>query len=185
MKPLSLMGLATVLLLAGMFIYVVEDVPAFGDEKSPANRYVKLFSIDADGLVESLEAGVVPVEIKNRTEEIGFNRANNFPTLEKGKYEIEWNEEEGGWDVLIAKDEIFFPGPEKFYFIREENGNLTIYRYSFPVRVLEKTEYETGKINAVAAGLKDYRSYDTLFEEVVIFTAAVAVILLLRKRGSL
>lgn len=189
MKPESLAGLLMVLLLAALFVYVVEDVPAFGDYNSPANKYIKLFSIEADGLVESLDAGVVPAGIKTKTEEIGFNKKNNFPTLEEGKYEIEKDEKERGWDVLVVKTEEekkYFPEePEKFYSIKEVKGNLTVYRYNWPVRVIEKTEEETATMNAVTSGLADYRGYDTMFEETVIFSGAVAVILLLRRRGRL
>jgi hypothetical protein len=185
MKPESLAGLLMVLFLAGMFIYVVQDVPAFGDKYSPANRYVKLFSIDADGLTESLDAGVVPAAIKNEIERIGFNKENNFPTLDEGKYEIEKNEEEVGWDLLIDEGEIYFNEPLKYYFVKEVDGTLTVYRYNWPVRILEKTEEETAVINAVTAGLADYRGYDTMFEETVIFSGAVAVILLMRRRGRL
>lgn len=184
-KPLHLPGFLSVILLAAMFIYVLEDVPPFGDKNSPANKYIKLFSIDADRLVESLDAGVVPSEIKNGTERIGFNKENNFPTLEEGKYAIERNKKEDGWDVLIMKEEIFYPGPEKFYFIKEGDGKLEVSRYNWPVRVTEKTEHETATINAVTSGLADYRGYDTMFEETVIFTGAVSVILLLRRRGRL
>jgi multisubunit Na+/H+ antiporter MnhB subunit len=40
-------------------------------------------------------------------------------------------------------------------------------------------------MNAVTSGLADYRGYDTMFEETVIFSGAVCVVLLLRKRGRL
>jgi hypothetical protein len=185
MKPESLVGLLMVLFLAGMFIYVVEDVPAFGDKYSPANRYVKLFSTDAEGSIESLESGVVPPAIKNEIERIGFNKENNFPTLEEGEYEIEWNEEEEGWDLLIAEGELYFKEPLKYYFVKEVDGKLTVYRYNWPIRVLEKTEHETATLNAVTSGLADYRGYDTMFEETVIFSGAVSVILLMRRRGRL
>jgi hypothetical protein len=186
MKPESLVGLLMVLFLAALFVYVVEDVPAFGDKYSPANRYVKLnISIDADGLTESLDEGVVPAEIKNEIERIGFNKENYFPTLEEGEYEIERNEEDGGWDLLIAEGELYFKEPLKYYHVKEEDGKLTIYRYNWPVRVLEKTEHETATLNAVTSGLADYRGYDTMFEETVIFSGAVAVILLMRRRGRL
>jgi len=185
------MGLLTVLLLVGLFVYVVEDVPAFGDYNSPANKYIKLpISIEADGLVESLDAGVVPAEIKNEIERIGFNKENNYPTLEEGNYVIEENKgvfatEGGGWDVLIHEGEIYFNEPLKYYFIKEENGKLTVYRYNWPVRVIEKTEEETATMNAITSGLADYRGYDTMFEETVIFSGAISVILLLRRRGRL
>jgi multicomponent Na+:H+ antiporter subunit B len=70
MKPLTISGLITALLLIALSIYVVEDLPAFGDENSPANKYVKLFIIDEDGLVESLNAGVLPSKIKMKIEEM-------------------------------------------------------------------------------------------------------------------
>ncbi len=48
-------------------------------------------------------------------------------------------------------------------------------------RYLEKAIEETGTPNVVTAILADYRGYDTLGEETVIFTAGIAVILLLSK----
>jgi multicomponent Na+:H+ antiporter subunit B len=186
MKLLPIVALISVILLGSLFVYVVEDVPAFGDPYSPPNKYVPLpISIDADGLVSSLDAGVLPAELRTKIEEIGYTKENAFPSLEEGKYEIEENEEEGGWDVLILKEEVFYPGPEKFYFIKEEDGKLRVYRYSIPVRWQEKSEEEMTTPNMVTAGLADYRGYDTLGETAVIFTAAVSVILLLRRRGKL
>jgi len=43
---------------------------------------------------------------------------------------------------------------------------------------------ETATPNLVTAVLADYRGYDTLGETVVIFTAGMACILLLRRRGE-
>jgi multisubunit Na+/H+ antiporter MnhB subunit len=53
-------------------------------------------------------------------------------------------------------------------------------------RYIEKTVAETGVPNAVTSVLADYRGYDTMFETSVIFSAGVAVMLLLRrtKRGK-
>ena len=48
-------------------------------------------------------------------------------------------------------------------------------------RYIEKTLSETGVPNAVTSVLADYRGYDTMFETSVIFTAAVAVMMLLRR----
>ena len=48
-------------------------------------------------------------------------------------------------------------------------------------RYIEKSLAETGVPNMVTAVLADYRGYDTLFETAVIFTAAVAVLMLLRR----
>jgi len=187
MKLLPIVALISVILLGVLFVYVVEDVPAFGDPYSPPNRYIELFSIDAEGLESSLDAGVLPAELRTKIEEIGYTKENAFPSLEEGKYEIERKEGEGeeGWDVLILKEELYYPGLEKFYFIKEDGEKLWVYRYSIPVRWQEKCEEEMTTPNMVTAGLADYRGYDTLGETAVIYTAAVSVILLLRRRGKL
>jgi multisubunit Na+/H+ antiporter MnhB subunit len=49
-------------------------------------------------------------------------------------------------------------------------------------RYIEKTLEETKVPNAVTSVLADYRGYDTMFETSVIFTAGVAVLMLLRRR---
>jgi len=49
-------------------------------------------------------------------------------------------------------------------------------------RYLEKAEVETGVPNVVTAVLASYRGYDTLGETVVVFTAGIGVITLLRRR---
>jgi len=36
--------------------------------------------------------------------------------------------------------EIYYNEFQQYYFIKESNGNLTVYRYNWPVRVMEKTE---------------------------------------------
>jgi multicomponent Na+:H+ antiporter subunit B len=52
-------------------------------------------------------------------------------------------------------------------------------------RYIEQTIPETGVPNAVTSVLADYRGYDTMFETSVIFTAGVAVMMLLRRsRGK-
>ncbi len=48
-------------------------------------------------------------------------------------------------------------------------------------RYIEKTIVETATPNAVTSVLADYRSYDTLGETIVIFTAGIVCILLLRR----
>ncbi len=195
MKPLRISGILTAILLIALSIYVVEDLPVFGDENSPANKYMKLFTIEDNDMVESLNAGVLPVEIKRRIEKMGFNKEENYPTLEEGNYKIEYIGKgtwqggriytEGGWDVLIHEGEIFYNEPQQYYFINNDNENLTVYRYNWPVRVNERTEEETAIANAVTSGLADYRGYDTMGEETVILTGAIGVILLLRRRGRL
>ena len=62
---------------------------------------------------------------------------------------------------------------------------IEIYRYAPAVRYEERVEEECGVPNMVTAILADYRGYDTLGETTVIFTACVAVILLLRRYGRL
>lgn len=51
-------------------------------------------------------------------------------------------------------------------------------------RYIEGSYKETGSPNIVTAILADYRGYDTLGETVVIFTAGLAVVLLLRSEGK-
>jgi multicomponent Na+:H+ antiporter subunit B len=48
-------------------------------------------------------------------------------------------------------------------------------------RYIERAVEETGVPNIVTAVLADYRGYDTLFETAVIFTAGVAVLMILRR----
>jgi len=203
MNPLTWTSIVIALLLIALSIYAIEDLPAFGDENSAANKKIKLFSLDADGLVESLDAGVLPVEIKTRIEDLGFIEGptcpgcqnENYPTLDEGNYEIKKIEKgayeggriytEEGWDVLIREGEIFYDEFQQYYFIDEMGEKLNVYRYNWPVRVVERTEEETFIINAVTSGLADYRGYDTMGEETVILTGAIGVILLIRRRGRL
>ena len=49
-------------------------------------------------------------------------------------------------------------------------------------RYLEQGPRETGVPNVVTAVLASYRGYDTLGETVVVFTAGIGVIALLRRR---
>lgn len=56
-----------------------------------------------------------------------------------------------------------------------------IHRHVAP-RYIEKSYEETGVINFVTAVLASYRGYDTLGETTVIFTAGLAVIILLRRK---
>lgn len=49
-------------------------------------------------------------------------------------------------------------------------------------RFIEKSHEETGVVNFVTAILASYRGYDTLGETIVIFTAGISVILLLRRK---
>ena len=49
---------------------------------------------------------------------------------------------------------------------------------------IERTLEDTNTPNIVTSVLADYRGYDTLGEALVIFTAGLACILILMKRGS-
>ena len=49
-------------------------------------------------------------------------------------------------------------------------------------RYIEKGDEETHTPNMVTAVLADYRSYDTMGEAAVVFTAAVGCMLILRRR---
>ncbi len=51
-------------------------------------------------------------------------------------------------------------------------------------RYIMNTETETATPNIVTSVLADYRGYDTLGETVVIFTAGMACVLLLRRRNK-
>ena len=202
-KTLTLFGLITAILLTAVSLYAIEDLPAFGDENSPVNKQIKLFSVDAAGLVDSLNAGVLPAEIKTRIEKMGFIpgptclgcQNENYPSLEEGNYKIEYIQEgtwlggrvytKGGWDVSILEGEIYYNEPQQYFFINESEGKLIVYRYNWPVRVVERTVNETAMINSVTSGLADYRGYDTMGEETVILTGAIGVILLVRRRGRL
>lgn len=173
-KLKAVSGAIFTLFMAALLIYVVEDLPKFGDENSPANKWIELFRVEDNGeLIHQLKQGKLPSEIKSRLISI-FGR--DFSGVD-GAVVVK-NREYGGWDVLIEKKERFFPGKEKFYHISE---NLTVYRYSIPVRWEEKSEEEMNTPNFVTAGLADYRGYDTLGETVVIFTAAISVAALLRR----
>jgi hypothetical protein len=70
----------------------------------------------------------------------------------------------------------------KYYFIKKDGAKLDVYRYALIKRYVEEGHHETEVPNMVTYILADYRSYDTLGETTVIFTAGVGIILLLRRR---
>lgn len=49
---------------------------------------------------------------------------------------------------------------------------------------LEETMHETGAMNIITGIILDYRAFDTFIEATVMFTATIAVMLLLRKEGG-
>ena len=138
MKSMSIAALLFVIFLGALFVYVAEDIPAFGDANSAPNRYVWLFDMDAAGLEDDLNQGNIPTILGDKLEGRGF--------------------------------------------IEKKEDKLDVYRYSLYIRFVEEGEHETEVPNMVTYILADYRGYDTLGETTVIFTAGVAVILLLRRK---
>jgi multicomponent Na+:H+ antiporter subunit B len=92
--------------------------------------------------------------------------------------------EKNHWGALLV---VFATGAALFY------GTLDMPHYGDPnapihghvaPRYLEDTPKEIGVPNIVTAVLASYRGYDTLGETTVIFTAGIAVLLLLRRGRS-
>ncbi|MCK4475618.1 MAG: hypothetical protein KAU16_02730 [Methanophagales archaeon] len=173
MKLISLSALLLVIFLGVLFIYVAEDIPDFGDPNSPPNRYVNLsITVDAAGLVDDLNKGVIPESLMDKIEERGL-------PLPSGVEKIK----EGEWDaIIIPEEKHYYPKEQKYYFIKKEGAKLWVYRYAPIIRYIEEGHHETEVPNMVTYILADYRGYDTLGEVTVIFTAGVGVILLLRRR---
>jgi multicomponent Na+:H+ antiporter subunit B len=65
-------------------------------------------------------------------------------------------------------------------------GDINSPAYQAPMTqyFIENSETESGVTNIVTALLASYRGYDTLGETAVIFTAGMAVMLLLRRRET-
>ena len=172
MKPLSIVALIFVIILGALFIYVAEDLPAFGDANSPPNRFVKLFSIDAAEIEGDLNQGNIPASLMDKIEARGLPRPSMVEEVEEG------------WDMMIEKEERHYPNEERYYFVKEEGDTLWVYRYAPIIRYMEKGYKETKVLNMVTFVLADYRGFDTLGEVTVIFTAGISVILLLRRRKT-
>jgi multicomponent Na+:H+ antiporter subunit B len=176
MKLISLSALFFVIFLGALFIYVAEDIPDFGDPYSAPNRYIKLFNIDAAGLMDDLNQGVTPESLADKIEKRGLPLPTRVEPIK-----------EGAWDLFLVpeeKEQDFYPKEQKYYFIKKEGDELEVYRYALIIRWIEEGEEETEVPNMVTYGLADYRGYDTLGETTVIFTAGVSVILLLRRRAK-
>ena len=70
MKLISVSALLFVILLGALFIYVAVDIPDFGDPYSAPNRYIQLFSMDADEeLEDDLSQGVIPQRLMDKIRE--------------------------------------------------------------------------------------------------------------------
>jgi hypothetical protein len=172
MKSMSIAALLFVLFLGALFIYVAEDIPAFGDANSAPNRYVWLFDMDASGLVDDLNQGNLPASLVDEIEVRGFPLPSGVAKLKEGEWEA----------VIIPEETHYYPKEQKYYFIERKGDKMDVYRYSIIKRFIEEGEHETEVPNMVTYILADYRGYDTLGETTVIFTAGVSVILLLRRR---
>ena len=178
MKLISASALFFVIFLGVLFIYVAEDIPDFGDPYSAPNGYISLsISLDAAEVEDNLNKGVVPEVLTSELKAIGF-RDDELPLrIEHIK--------EGEWEAIIIpeeKEQDFYPKEQKYYFIKKDGAKLDVYRYALIKRYVEEGHHETEVPNMVTYILADYRSYDTLGETTVIFTAGVAVMLLLRRR---
>jgi len=176
MKPLTLFALILISLLCTLFIYVAEDIPEFGDPHSPPIKYTKLFGMAADTLDDQLNQGMIPERLVEQLKRRGFP-----PPVRVEKA----SDARGEWNAFIPKEERYYAKEEKYYFVKQEQNELNVFRYAFVVRWIEKGLQETTVANMVTYGLADYRGYDTLGETAVIFTAGVCVILLIRRRGRL
>lgn len=177
MKLISLSALFFVIFLGVLFVYVAEDIPDFGDPYSAPNGYVNLsISMDAAEGEDNLNKGVIPASLLDKIEERKLplpSRVEKVPGIE------------GEWEAIIIpeeKEQDFYPKEQKYYFIKKDGAKLDVYRYALIKRYVEEGHHETEVPNMVTYILADYRGYDTLGETTVIFTAGVAVILLLRRR---
>lgn len=183
LKAIHFVGILTVVMLLALFFYVLEDVPAFGDPHSPVNERVLLFRIKAtDAIVDDLNRGILPDELRAEFEKRGLDIDGAVVRrVEEGEGK------EGGYNINVHLNESEYNTREPeipCYFVNVSE-EIRIYRYTPAIRYKERTEEECGVPNMVTAVLADYRGYDTLGETTVIFTAGVAVILLLRRYGRL
>jgi multicomponent Na+:H+ antiporter subunit B len=176
MNGLRTIAIILIILLCALFIYVAEDIPAFGDRNAPPIKAVKLFTMEVDQVVSFLDQHIVPEKLSKELVRRGLappSRVEKIPGIE------------GEWNAFISKEEPHYAKEEKYYWIKKERNRVRISRYAFVVRWIEKGLEETAVPNMVTYGLADYRGYDTLGETTVIFTAGVSVILLLRRRSRL
>jgi len=83
--------------------------------------------------------------------------------------------------VLLAGAMLIYAGQDLPPF---GDSTTDMYQNRVTQRYIAGTEVESGVPNMVTALLANYRGYDTLGETTVIFTAGVAVMLLLRRRET-
>ncbi len=176
MKGFKVTILILLISLGALFIYVVEDLPVFGDPDSPSLRAVRLFDLHANSSEKALDQGRIPEAM------VEAFRKRRLPLPSRVE---KISGAEGQWNVYIPKEEVHYAKEEKYYWVIKDRDQLRVYRYAFVIRWFEKGLKETDVPNMVTHGLADYRGYDTLGETIVIFTAGVSVILLLRRRSKL
>ena len=80
--------------------------------------------------------------------------------------------------VLLAGGMLLYAGQDLPAF---GDQNSPAYQHPMTKRFIEESHHESGVYNIVTALLANYRGYDTLGETTVIFTAGMAVVLLLRR----
>ena len=87
MKSMSIAALLFVLFLGALFVYVAEDIPAFGDANSAPNRYVWLFDVDAEGIEDDLNQGNIPASLGDKLEGRGFPLPSGVAKLKEGEWD--------------------------------------------------------------------------------------------------
>jgi multicomponent Na+:H+ antiporter subunit B len=81
-----------------------------------------------------------------------------------------------GWVPLVAAGAVLFYAARDLPTMGDRDAPAAVH---VSPRYIEKSQEETGAPNMVTGVLADYRSYDTLGEVVVIFTAGLACLLVL------
>lgn len=170
-KSTSILAIICMVFLLVLSYYTIEDLPTFGDPDSSANRYTRLgISLYGSDIIDELNKEAVSPKLNDELKKKGFPELSSVNKVD-----------DGIWDGYITIGEKHYGRDEKYYHIEEKDGRLEFYRYATVERYKEKSLEETEVLNIVTAILVDYRGYDTLFETVVIFTAGIAVMLLLRR----
>lgn len=170
-KSTSILAIICMVFLLVLSYYTIEDLPILGDPYSSANKYVQLgISLYGSDIMDDLEKETVSSRMNDELKKKGFPELSSVNKVD-----------DGIWDGYIIIGEKHYEKDEKYYRIVEKDGRLEFYRYATVERYKEKSLEETEVLNIVTAILVDYRGYDTLFETVVIFTAGIAVMLLLRR----
>ena len=121
MKSLRITALILIIILCALFIYVAEDIPVFGDPNAPPIKSVMLFTMKADQVASLLDQHTVPEELSRELVKRGFPPPSHIEKIPS---------KEGEWNAFIAKEEPRYANEEKFYWIKEEGGNVKVSRYA-------------------------------------------------------